>query len=62
MLSLVGGVAVDKEHMLQELMQEKRTYESLLAMNASGRHRSASVETMLKEHLARVAHALARYR
>lgn len=53
---------MSKQRILQELLQEKRAYESLLAMNASGRHKSTSVETMLKEHLARVTRAMARYR
>lgn len=53
---------MQKESMLRELLQEKRSYESLLAMNASGRHKSPSVERMLKEHLARVTRAMARCR
>jgi hypothetical protein len=53
---------MNKHSMLQELIQEKRAYESLLAMNASGRHKSASVEAMLRQHLARIARAMLRYR
>ena len=40
-----------KETILRELLQRKRTYESLLALNSAGKHKSPAVESMLKEHL-----------
>ncbi len=46
------------QNRLQELLQEKRGYESLLALNASGKHKSTTVENMLKAHLKRVIHSI----
>ncbi len=40
-----------RETILRELLEKKRAYESLLAINSSGKHKSFVVETMLQEHL-----------
>ena len=46
------------DNMLQQLQQQKRTYESLLALNAAGRHRSSSLEELLEVHLKKVLSAI----
>ena len=46
------------KNVLQDLLQEKRSYESLLALNASGKHKSSTVESMLKAHLTRVIRSI----
>jgi len=53
-----GGAVMIKENMLQDLLQQKRGYESLLAMNSSGKHKSSTVENMLKDHLKRVQRSI----
>ena len=46
------------EKILHDLLQEKRSYESLLALNASGKHKSSTVESMLEAHLKRVIRSI----
>jgi hypothetical protein len=40
-----------KETILRDLLQQKRAYESLLALHRAGKYKSSSIEIMLKEHL-----------
>ena len=47
-----------KENMLQDLLQQQRGYESLLAINSSGKHKSSTVESMLKARLQRVQRSI----
>lgn len=46
------------DNALQQLLQQKRTYESLLALNSAGRHKSPSLEDLLKVHLQKVLHSI----
>lgn len=43
---------------LQELLQQKRTYEALLALNAANGHSSPVLEDMLRVRLLRVVRSL----
>jgi hypothetical protein len=40
---------MNTDNILQELLRQKRSYESLLAMNSFGKH--TAVDGLLKEHL-----------
>lgn len=47
-----------KKNILRVLLLEKRSYESLLALNAAGKHRSSIVDSMLNAQRQRVRHSI----
>ena len=47
-----------KEKLLQELLQKKRSYESLLALNSAGKHKSSAIESMVNDHLKSVIRSI----
>jgi hypothetical protein len=49
---------MSKETVLQELLQRKRSYESLLALNSAGKHKSNVIESVIKEHLQGVVNSI----
>ncbi len=47
-----------KDTLLQELLQQKRSYESLLALNAAAKHRSQPLESILRQQLKQILMAI----
>lgn len=53
---------MNNEHTLRDLIQKKRTYESMLALNSAGKHKSTAIKQMLDSQLRIVQQEIQRLR